>query len=141
MVALVSLAAAALVAAGCNNNNGCYNCVTFSACTVPSGMKYALVYPAPSATGIPTNLSQAIVATSGTLPPDWNTGNGWDVELVYTQTGSYNGAVLGQEFVAASPPFPTPNATPSFSSPTYWSSTFSYTNLNTPLPPGTLITA
>ena len=140
MVALATLAAAALLAAGCNNN-GCYNCVTFSACTVPSGMKYALVYPAPSATGIPTNLSQAIVATSGTLPPDWNTGSAWDVELLYTQTGSYTGAVLGAAFAAASAPFPTPNATPSFASPTYWSSTFSYANLNTPLPPGTLITA
>lgn len=138
---LVALAAAAAIAAGCNNY-GCSNCVSYSACTVPSGLKYALVYPAPSSTGIPTNLTQAVVATSGTLPSDWNTGSGWDVELIYTPTGAYPGTALGGEFATANPPFPTPNATPSFASPSYWSSTFSYAaNANTPLPPGTLITA
>lgn len=103
-------------------------------------MKYALVYPAPSSTGVPTNLSQAIVATSGTLPSDWQSGSGWDVALIYTQVGTYPGSVLGNIFASTNPPFPTPNATPSFASPAYWNSPISYT-VNTPLPPGTFITA
>lgn len=136
------MAAAALIVAGCNNNS-CYGCVTISPCSVPAGMQYALVYPAPSSTAVSTTLSQVVVATSGTLPSDWQTGSGWDVELVYTQSSAYPyGAALGQEFVATNPPFPTPNATPSFSSPSYWSSAFSYTpSASSPLPPGSVITA
>lgn len=136
-----ALAAAALIAAGCNNSN-CYGCATISACSVPAGMKYALVYPAPSSTAVTTNLAQVVVGTSGTLPSDWQSGSGWDVELLYTPTGAYPGAILGQTFATTNPPFPAPNATPSFSSPSYWSSSISYAaNANTPLPPGTLITA
>jgi hypothetical protein len=138
--ALGALAAAALIAAGCNNN-GCYGCVTVSACSVPAGLKYALVYPAPSSTGVPTNLSQVIVATSGTLPSDWQTGSGWDVVLLYNAVGSYPGSVAGNIFASVNPPFPTPNATPSFSSPSYFSSSINYTTVNTPMPPGMLITA
>jgi hypothetical protein len=138
---LVALAALALVAAGCGG--GCYNCVTISACTLPSGMQYSLVYPAPSATGVPTNLSEVVVAAAGTLPANWTSSSGWDVELNYPATGAYPGHALGNEFAPiASGTIPTPNATPSFSSPLYYQSSFSYAaNANTPLPPGTTITA
>jgi hypothetical protein len=138
---LVALAALAMVAAGCGGGGNSGSSV--SACTVPAGMQYALVYPVPSSTGNPTSLSAVVVATSGTLPPTWMTGNGWDIELNYSATGSYPGTALGGEFAAVSySAIPTPNATPSFANPSYYQSTFSYaSNANTPLPPGTVITA
>lgn len=105
-------------------------------------MQAALVYPAPGSTANPTSLSQVVIATSGTLPAQWQSGAGWDIDLVYAATGTYPGQVFGAEFASAAAPFPTPNATPSFSSPTYWGSSISYaSNANTPLPPGTTITA
>ncbi|HTX02585.1 MAG TPA: hypothetical protein VMD07_02805 [Candidatus Acidoferrales bacterium] len=138
---LVALAALAIVAVGCGG--GCSYCTTVSACTVPTGMQYSLVYPVPSSTGNSTSLSEVVVATSGTLPPTWMTGNGWDVELNYTATGSYPGTAFGSDFATVSVnAIPTPNASPSFANPSYFVSTFSYaSNANTPLPPGTLITA
>lgn len=139
---LVALAALAVVAVGCGG--GCAYCTTtVSKCTVPTGMQYALVYPVPNSTGNPTSLSQVVVATSGTLPTNWQSGNGWDVELNYTATGAYPGTALGTEFATISPSaIPTPNASPTISNPSYWQSTFSYAaNANTPLPPGTTITA
>jgi hypothetical protein len=106
-------------------------------------MQYSLIYPVPSSTGNPTSLSEVVVATTGTLPGAWTSGSGWDVELNYTATGAYPGHALGNEFATISPSaIPTPNATPSFSNPSYWQSSFSYAaNANTPLPPGTTITA
>lgn len=140
---LVALAALEVVAVGCGST--CTYCTTtnVSACTVPAGMQYSLVYPVPSSTGNPTSLAQVVVATSGTLPPTWMSGNGWDVELNYTATGAYPGHALGGDFATIAPSaIPTPNATPSFSNPSYFTSTFSYAaNANTPLPPGTSITA
>lgn len=138
---LVALAALAIVAVGCGG--GCSYCTTVSKCTVPAGMQYSLVYPVPSSTGNPTNLSEVVVATSGTLPPTWMTGNGWDIVLNYTATGAYPGSALGGEFTATTPSaIPTPNATPAFANPSYFQSTFSYaSNANAPLPPGTSITA
>jgi hypothetical protein len=138
---LVALAVLTIAAVGCGG--GCSNCGTISACTVPAGMQYSMVYPAPNSTGNPTSLSQVAIATSGTLPSDWTSGSGWDIELNYTATGAYPGHALGNEFAATSlGAVPTPNATPSFANPVYWQSAFSYAaNANTPLPPGTLITA
>jgi len=138
---LVALAVMTLAAIGCGG--GCSTCGTVAACTVPSGMQYSLVYPAPNSTGVSTSLAQVVVATSGTLPTTWTSNNGWDIELNYTPAGAYPGYALGAEFTTTSySAVPTPNATPSFSNPTYWQSTFSYaSNANTPLPPGTLITA
>ena len=105
-------------------------------------MQAALVYPVPGSTGNPTTLSEVVVATSGTLPAQWQAGSGWDVELTYTPSGTYPGAVFGAGFASAAAPFPTPNATPPFANPQYWASTMSYAaNANTPLPPGVLITA
>jgi hypothetical protein len=133
----VLLAAGAIGLAACNNNGSS----SVSACGLPAGMQAALVYPAPNATRISTTVSQVVVGTSGTLPSDWQSGSGWDVELVYTPSGTYPGGAFGMEFASASPPFPAPNATPSFANPSYWSSSFSYaSNSNTPLPPGTSIT-
>jgi len=138
---LVALAALTIVVVGCGG--GCTNCGNFTACTVPAGMQYSLVYPAPNSTANATSLSQVAVATSGTLPSDWTSGNGWDIELNYTATGAYPGHALGQAFATTSlSAIPTPNATPSFANPSYWQSSFSYSaNANTPLPPGTLVTA
>jgi hypothetical protein len=141
VVCLVALATIVIVAAGCNS--GCTNCYTYTACAVPNTMQYSLVYPVPNSTGNPTSLSEVVIATSGTLPAQWNTGQGWDAELFYTATGTYPGTALGTEFATVNySAVPTPNATPSFANPTYWVSTFSYAaNANSPLPPGTTITA
>ena len=142
MIRLVTYvaAAAALAAifAGCNS--GCSNCVTVLPCGTPAGMAASLIYPAPGSTAIPDNVSQIVLATNSTLPPDWQTGQGWDILLSYPYSGAYGNGHYANEFVTATPPFPTPNATPSFSgTPQYWSSTMSYVSAPN-LPPGTLIT-
>jgi hypothetical protein len=137
-IAIGVIAAAALGVAltGCNNNNN----LTFPNCSVPAGMQYSLVYPAPNSTGNSTTVSQVIVATSGPLPAQWQQGAGWDVVLGYPPGGGYPGSDVGNGFVSTAPPFPTPNTTPPFSNPSYWSSSISYAaNANPSLPPGTQI--
>jgi hypothetical protein len=136
---LTYVAAAAVFAAiiaGCNSGS---NTVNVAPCGTPAGMQAQLIYPAPGSTAIPDNVSQIIVATNGTLPADWQTGNGWDVLLAYNFNPAYGNGHYGNMFAAAATPFPSPAATPSFANPTYYSSTISYTNAPN-LPPATQVT-
>ena len=136
---LTYVAAAAVLAAviaGCNSGNTTTN---VAPCGTPAGMQAQLVYPAPGSTGIPDNVSQIIVATNSTLPPDWQGGTGWDVLLAYAYNPAYGSGHYGLGFTAAATPFPSPTATPSFANPTYWSSTITYSNAPN-LPPASQIT-
>lgn len=117
-MALLGLTAAAVLAA-CNNGN-----VTGGnpmACGTPSGVTQGpvLVYPAPGATAVPDAFGQIVVASNVAMP------NTWDV-AVYTAAG---GGATGAGFQAASPPFPTPNASPTFANPVYQSSSFVGTDI------------
>lgn len=142
MIRLVTYVAAAVavvaIVAGCGGG-GCTNCVAVTPCVTPAGMLASLSYPLPGATAVPGNISQVIVATNSTLPSDWQAGAGWDVLLAYPFSSAYSNGHYGAEFTAATAPYPTPTATPSFAGPQYWSSTISYVNAPN-LPPGTQIT-
>jgi hypothetical protein len=74
-----------------------------------------LVYPAPGATAVPGTFGQVIVASTTALPSKY--------DVLVTDAVS-PGGVLGGSFTTASPPFPSPNATPSFANPQYQSSSF-----------------
>lgn len=134
---VAAIAALAAIIAGCNSN--CTSCVTVAPCSTPAGMQASVVYPAPGSTAIPDNVAQVVIATNSTLPSDWQSGAGWDVLLSYAYSAAYGNGHYGNQFVTATPPFPAPTATPSFASPQYWSSTFSYVSAPN-LPPGTLVT-
>ena len=125
----------AAIVAGCNNYGGSAAVV---ACSTPAGMQASLIYPAPGSTGIPDNVSQVIVATNSTLPPDWQVTYGWDAAL------SYSGVIhYGLEFVSVPPsPLPSPAATPGFGGTAqYWSSTLQYgVGVAPNLTPATVIT-
>ena len=112
-----SLAALAAVVslAACNSNNNTPP-MPGPTCSPPPGVHSALVYPAPGATAVPDAFGQVIIGSTAALP------SSWDVAVVTAR--SPNG-LLGGTFQPASPPFPTPNATPSFANPVYQSSSFS----------------
>jgi hypothetical protein len=84
-------------------------------CSPPAGTQSALVYPAPGATAVPDNVGQIIIGSTAALPSSWN---------VVVTTAIHPTGVGGGTFQTATPPFPTPNATPSFSNPQYQSSSF-----------------
>jgi len=107
---LVALA----VFAACNS--GSTNNTPAAPCTIPAASS-AVVYPAPNATGVPDAFQQIIIAVSSPLPGTW------DAVIQYPIAGVTN-TVYGNPVVSVSPPFPTPNATPSFANPVYQSSSF-----------------
>ncbi|MBV8356071.1 MAG: hypothetical protein JO101_12165 [Candidatus Eremiobacteraeota bacterium] len=112
---------------GCNNGS---NNVTVAACSLPSGVQAALVYPVPNSTHNSTNLPQIYIALSGPVPSTA------DVELVFPGGGFYLGGSLTPVSYSQ---IPTPNQTPSLSNPTYYSSSFN--NVLQPIPSGTTISA
>ena len=115
------LALAAIVSlAACNSNNNTPP-APGPTCSPPPGVQSALVYPAPGSTAIPDAFGQVIIGSTAALP------SSWDVVLTTALSPSSVGGVHGGTFQSASPPFPTPNATPSFSNPVYQSSSFSGT--------------
>ena len=101
----------ALGVSGCSATPATY---TFPTCALPNGIQASLVYPQPNSTKNSTNITQVIIATSAALPSTWA------VVLVYPPNSTNGGAIQ-----PAQPPFPTPNQTPSFSNPVYYSSAFS----------------
>jgi hypothetical protein len=108
--ALIALAATGSFAA-CNSNNNPTPPAPGPTCSPPAGTQVALVYPAPGSTAIPDNLGQIIIGSTAALPSSWN-----------AVTVSPNATVGWGTFTSVSPPFPTPNATPSFANPVYQSS-------------------
>ena len=111
----IALAGAAAALGACNS--GSSNPPTPSGpCTLPSGTQVALVYPASGSTGITGTFGQVVIASTQSL------GSNWNVVL----TDAINpGGVPGGNFTTVTPPFPSPNATPSFANPVYESSSFS----------------
>ena len=89
------------------------------ACVLPSPL--AMVYPAPGSTVAGSSVTQIIIATQTTIPTNLNAilGVGGNV------------AASGSAFGTATPPFPQPTTAPTFASPVYASSPFSWS----PLPP------
>ena len=111
----LTVAVAAFVLAACNSSNPNVLPTPGPTCS-PGNIQTQLIYPAPGATGIPDAFGQVIVASSPSpLPTSWN---------VVVVTAISPSGVSGNTFQPATPPFPTPNATPSFSSPQYQSSAF-----------------
>jgi hypothetical protein len=109
-------AAAASIAllAGCNSNNN--PPAPGPTCSPPNGTQSQLVYPAPNATAVPDAFGQIIIGSTAALPNSWN---------VVAVTALSPSGVGGGRVQNATPPFPTPNATPSFANPVYQSSSFS----------------
>lgn len=107
----------AVVAAGLAacNSGGSSVPAPRATCTPPPGTQSALVYPAPGATAVPDAFGQIIIGSSAALPSTW------DVAVV---TPLSPGGLLGGTFTTATPPLPTPNATPPFANPVYQSSSF-----------------
>lgn len=112
---ILALFACGLALAACNGGGTTNPPAPGPTCSPPAGTQYALVYPAPGATGIPDSFGQVIIGSSPALPSSWN---------VVLTTAISPGGVGGGTFQTATPPFPTPNATPSFASPAYQSSSF-----------------
>ena len=115
---LMAVLALACALAACNNGNSTPP-GPGPTCAPPSGTQYALVYPAPNSTAIPDTFGQIIIGASPALPSNW------DVVVTTALSPASVGGVHGGTFQTTAPPFPTPNATPSFANPTYQSSSFS----------------
>jgi len=123
IVACFSLAACASPTANVTN---------FTPCALPAGVSAALVYPAPGSSGNTTSPAQVVIAANGTLPAT-------SYLLLSFPFNSITGSArFGSQIGSVSPPFPTPNGTPSFANPTYYGSNFSYSP--TALPGGSTIT-
>ncbi len=114
--AFLAAAAALISLAACNINNNPGPPAPGPTCSPPAGVQSELVYPAPGSTAIPDTFGQIIIGSTAALP------SSWDVAVV---TARSSNGLLGGTFQNATPPFPTPNATPSFSNPVYQSSSFS----------------
>ena len=102
---LIALAAAA-VAAGCGPQPLPAGFTAFC----PSANTIAMVYPIPSATGVPGNLSGIEVASQGTL-------DGTSNAVLAANSGP--STVSFGSVVAVPNPAPTPSQSPSFSNPQY----------------------
>jgi hypothetical protein len=117
VISRLSVVALACVLAACNNSNNS-PFVTPTPCPTPSGDTTVLVYPAPGATNVSGTFGQVIIASTTALPSNYDV-------IVTDALNPAPGGVLGGDFTAASPPFPSPNTTPSFGNPQYQSSSFS----------------
>lgn len=109
------IAFAAVTALAACNNGSTNPPAPGPTCSPPNGTQSSLVYPAPGATAIPDQFGQVVIGSTAALPSSWN------VVLVTALSPAGAG---GGKFQSATPPFPTPNATPSFANPVYQSSSF-----------------
>ncbi len=122
---ILAITAVAVSLAACNNGNT-NPPAPGPTCSPPNGIQSALVYPAPNSTAIPDSFGQIIIGSTAALPSSWN---------VVVTTAISPAGVGGGNFTTATPPFPTPTATPSFASPVYQTSSFSGGNF-----PGEVVT-
>lgn len=116
---VIALAAAVSLAA-CNSNNNPAPLPTLGpTCTLPAGTQTVLVYPAPGATGVSDTTGEIVIGSTAALPVG-QSGNDWDIWFSDAVT---NGALAplsrNTGLAATLPPFPAPNATPSFANPQY----------------------
>ena len=118
---LIAVAAAAALAA-CNSGGTVNPTPTVGpTCGPPSGIQSVLVYPAPSATGVNDANGQIVIGSTAALPTNTSTDN-WDIAIV--DNVFPNGTTMPGALTTTTPPFPTPNATPSFANPVYQTQAF-----------------
>lgn len=103
--------------AACNSNSNPNPNPSLGPTCNTQGVTTQLVYPAPGSTGVLDSFGQVIVGSSPAPLP-----SSWDVVLV---TAISPNGIAGGTFTTATPPFPTPNATPTVSNPQYQTSSFS----------------
>jgi hypothetical protein len=117
---LISLAAVAVAA--CNSNNNPAPIPTPGpTCQPPNGTQTALVYPAPGATGVVDANGQVVIGSTAALPTN-QSGQNW--QIVIADAVFPAGIAMPGTLQPTSPPFPTPNATPSFANPQYQTQAF-----------------
>lgn len=119
-LAFVPIAGLCVALAACNSNNNPQPVPTLGpVCQLPAGTQTALVYPAPSATAVSDPNGEIVIGSTTALPVG-QTGNDWDIWFSDAVTGGFVAPLNPNARLAAtSPPFPTPNATPSFPNPQY----------------------
>lgn len=116
------VAAVAVSLAACNSNNNVNPTPTVGpTCAPPGGIQSVLVYPAPSATGVSDANGQIVIGSTAALPTGTATDN-WDIVIVDSVFPS--GTTMPGALTTTVPPFPTPNATPSFPNPVYQTQAF-----------------
>lgn len=108
----------AIVLAACNNSNPNPLPTLGPDCVLPAGTQTVLVYPAPGATAVPGTFGQVIIGSTAALPSSW-------VVAVTDALNPPPNYIFSGGLQTASPPFPTPNATPSFANPQYQSGSYS----------------
>jgi hypothetical protein len=107
--------------AACNNNNPAPLPTLGPTCTLPSGTQTVLVYPAPAATGVSDPNGQIVIGSTTALPVG-QSGQNWEIaysDAVTQSQGIAFAHLSATPLAATSPPFPNPNATPSFPNPQY----------------------
>lgn len=118
---LAVIAAAASLTA-CNSGGSVNPTPTVGpTCAPPGGIQSVLVYPAPSATGVSDTNGQIVIGSTAALPTGTSTDN-WDIAIV--DSVYPNGTTMPGALTITTPPFPTPNATPSFANPVYQTQAF-----------------
>lgn len=118
---LLPLVAAAAIAslAACNSNNNPGPVPTLGpTCQLPSGVQTALVYPAPNSTVSASSITQLIIGSTAALDP-----NRFQIVITDAVFPFPNFVKPGSNLATVSPPFPSPNTTPTFANPQYQSST------------------
>lgn len=117
VIVFLAAAGAALALAACNSGSTPSMPATPGpTCTLPPGVQSALVYPAPSATAVNNSSGTIVIGSTTALDPSQ-----WQVVIV---DAVWPQGIAGGALTAASPPFPTPSATPPFANPQYQQSNF-----------------
>lgn len=113
-----AIAAVILALTGCNsgNNSPTPNPTLGPTCTLPSGVQTALVYPAPGSTVSSSSVTQIIIGSTAALD-----STRYQIAITDALFPPPNYVIPGQALQTATPPFPSPNQTPSFSNPQYQS--------------------
>jgi hypothetical protein len=104
-----SLVVAAMLLTGCNGNSTA-NTIP---CAPPSGIQTVLVYPAPGSSGLPDNLGQVVLGSTGALPSTYQ---------AYLINNATQNAVAFNLVGTPPNPLPTPDALPTFANPVYQAS-------------------
>lgn len=117
LLTALSAAAAIVSLAACNSSSTPSPGPTPGpTCTLPPGVATVMVYPAPSATAVNNTSGTVVIGSTTALDPA-----AW--QLVITDA-VWPGGLASGTLTTVSPPFPTPNATPSFPNPQYQQGAF-----------------